>query len=150
MWRFKESNTSKQKKHIIIESDFPCGSTGKESTCSVGDQGSIPGLGRSPGEGNGYPLQYSGLENSTDCIAHGIAMSWTQLNHFTFFHNGIIQDQWERENLTNNQSKTMLSTEKEMRIIADLSSEQCQQDDSVETILSIELNLKKNTPITPC
>ena len=43
------------------------GSGGKESTCSVGDSGSIPGLGRSPGEGNGYPLQYSGLENSKDC-----------------------------------------------------------------------------------
>ena len=45
---------------------FPCGSVGKESTCSVGDLGSIPGLGRSPGEGKGYPLQYSGLENSMD------------------------------------------------------------------------------------
>ena len=47
---------------------FPCGSTGKESTCNVGDLGSIPGLGRSPGEGKGYLLQYSGLENSMDCI----------------------------------------------------------------------------------
>ena len=47
---------------------FPCGSAGKESTCSVGDLGSIPGLGRSLGEGKGYPLQYSGLENSMDYI----------------------------------------------------------------------------------
>ena len=47
---------------------FPGGSAGKESTCSVGDLGSIPGLGRSPGEGKVYPLQYSGLENSMDCI----------------------------------------------------------------------------------
>ena len=47
---------------------FPCGSAGKESACNAGDLGSIPGLGRSPGEGEGYPLQYSGLENSTDCI----------------------------------------------------------------------------------
>ena len=46
--------------------DFPCGSAGKESTCNAGDLGSIPGLGRSPGEGKGYPLQYSGLENSMD------------------------------------------------------------------------------------
>ena len=46
--------------------DFPCGSAGKESACNVGDLGSIPGLGRSPGEGKGYPLQYSGLENSMD------------------------------------------------------------------------------------
>ena len=48
---------------------FPGSSDGKESTCSVGDLGSIPGLGRSPGEGNGYPLQYSGLEGSVDCIS---------------------------------------------------------------------------------
>ena len=45
---------------------FPCGSAGKESTCNAGDLDSIPGLGRSPGEGNSYPLQYSGLENSMD------------------------------------------------------------------------------------
>ena len=45
--------------------------SGKESTCNEGDVGLIPGLGRSSGEGNGYPLQYSGLENSTDCIVHG-------------------------------------------------------------------------------
>ena len=45
---------------------FPCGSAGKESACSAGDLGSVPGLGRSPGEGKGYPFQYSGLENSMD------------------------------------------------------------------------------------
>ena len=45
---------------------FPCGSAGKESACSVGDLGLIPGLGGSPGERKGYPLQYSGLENSMD------------------------------------------------------------------------------------
>ena len=45
---------------------FPGGSNGKESTCNAGDLGSIPGLGRSPGEGNGYPLQYSCLENPMD------------------------------------------------------------------------------------
>ena len=47
---------------------FPCGSAGKESACSAGDLGLIPGLGTSLGEGKGYPLQYSGLENSMDCI----------------------------------------------------------------------------------
>ena len=47
-----------------------CGSAGKESACNVGDLGSIPGLGRSPGEGKGYPLQYSGLENSMDYYEH--------------------------------------------------------------------------------
>ena len=56
---------------------FPCGSAGKESACNVGDLGSIPGLKRSPGEGKGYPLQYSGLENSMDCIAHEVAKNQT-------------------------------------------------------------------------
>ena len=51
---------------------FAGGSTGKESTCYAGDLGSIPGLGRSPGEGKGYPLQCSGLGNSMDCIVHGV------------------------------------------------------------------------------
>ena len=54
---------------------FPGGSAGKESTCNAGDLGSIPGLGRSPGEGKGNPLQYSGLENSMDCIVHGVTES---------------------------------------------------------------------------
>ena len=63
---------------------FPGGSAGKESTCSVGDLGSIPGLGRSPGEGKGYPLQYSGLENSMDCRIHRVPESWTRLSNFSF------------------------------------------------------------------
>ena len=50
---------------------LPDSSVGKESTCSAGDQGLIPGSERSPGEGKGYPLQYSGLENSMDSIVHG-------------------------------------------------------------------------------
>ena len=50
---------------------FLCGSAGKQSACSVGDLGLIPGLGRSPGEGKGYPLQYYGLENSMDRIVMG-------------------------------------------------------------------------------
>ena len=60
------------------------GSAGKESTCNAGDLGSIPGLGRSPGGGKGYPLQYSGLENSMDCIDHGVTKSQTQLSNFHF------------------------------------------------------------------
>ena len=102
---------------------FPQSSVGKESACNAGDPGSIPGSGRSPGEGIGYalqyswaslvaqlvknppamretwvrslcwedplekgkyPLQYSGLENSMDCIAHGVAKSWTRLSNFHF------------------------------------------------------------------
>ena len=57
---------------------FPCGSAGKESICNVGDLGSIPALQRSPGEGKGYPLQYSGLENFMDCTVHGVAKSRKQ------------------------------------------------------------------------
>ena len=63
---------------------FPCGSAGKESTCKAGDLGLIPGLGRSPGEGKGYLLQYSGLENSIDCTVHGVAKSRTLLSDFHF------------------------------------------------------------------
>ena len=63
---------------------FPCGSAGKESAYSVGDLGLIPGLGRSPGEGNGYPLHYLGLENTMDCIVHWVAKSQTRLSDFDF------------------------------------------------------------------
>ena len=59
---------------------FPDSSVGKESTCNAGDLGSIPGLGRSPGEGNGYLLQYSGLENSMDSIGRGVTKSQTRLS----------------------------------------------------------------------
>ena len=55
----------------------PGSSAGKESTCNAGDLDSIPGLGRSPREGKGYPLQYSGLENSMDCMVHGVTKSGT-------------------------------------------------------------------------
>ena len=65
---------------------FPCGSAGKGTACNVGDLGSMPGLGRTPGEGKGFPLQYSGLENSMDCIVHGVAKSpkWLSEFHFHF------------------------------------------------------------------
>ena len=61
---------------------FPCGSAGKESACNAGDLGSILGLGRAPGEGKGYPLQYSGLENFMECIVHVVAKSQTRLSDF--------------------------------------------------------------------
>ena len=64
---------------------FPFGVAGKESTHNAGDLGSLPGLGRSPGEGKGYPLQDSGLEDS--CIVHGVTKSQTRLSNFRFrFH----------------------------------------------------------------
>ena len=61
----------------LVERGFPCGSAGKESACNAGDLGLIPGLGRSPGEGKGSPLQYSGLENSVDGMVYGVAESDT-------------------------------------------------------------------------
>ena len=64
--------------------DLPCGSVGKESACNAGDVGSLLGLGRSPGEEKGCPLQYSGLENSMGCIVHGSAKSWAWLSDFHF------------------------------------------------------------------
>ena len=70
-------------------SDFPHSSVGKESACNAGDPGSVPVLGRSPGEGKGYPLQYSGLENSIDCIIHGVAKSRTRLSNFHFISRGV-------------------------------------------------------------
>ena len=62
-----------------------CGSAGEESACNAGDLGSIPGLGKSPGGGKGYPLQYSELENSMDCTVHGVAKSRTRLSN-SYFH----------------------------------------------------------------
>ena len=64
--------------------DFPGGSDGKASVYNAGDLGSIPRWGRSPGERQGYPLQYSGLENSMDCIVHGVTKSLTRLSDFTY------------------------------------------------------------------
>ena len=63
---------------------FPGDSAGKESAYNAGDPGSIFGLGRSPAEGNSYPLQYSGLENSMDCIVHGVSKCQTRLSEFHF------------------------------------------------------------------
>ena len=69
---------------MIMVLGFPDGSVGKESACNAGDPGLIPGSGRSAGEGKGCPLQYSGLENSMDCIVHGVAKSRTPLGNFHF------------------------------------------------------------------
>ena len=60
---------------MIFSWGFLGGSDDKESACNAGDLGSIPGLGRSPGKGNGYPLQYFGLESSMDYIVHGVTKS---------------------------------------------------------------------------
>ena len=79
-----------------VSQGFSGGSDSKESACSAGDLGSIPGLGRSPGEGNGYPFQYCCLENSMDrgaqqATVHGVTKSQTQLNDYHFqFSLGVI------------------------------------------------------------
>ena len=76
---------------LIASRDFPGGSDSKESACNAGDLGSIPGSGRSPGEGNGYPLQYSCLENSMDMDPGGLQSMQSRrirhnlvTNNFTF------------------------------------------------------------------
>ena len=74
---------------------FPGGSEVKVSACNAGDLGSIPGSGRSPGEGNGNPLQYSCLENPMDrgawwAIVHGVAKSWTRLSNFTHWLKPVL------------------------------------------------------------
>ena len=73
-------------KFFIFCCRFYDSSVGKESSCNAGDPTLISGLGRSPGERKGYPLQYSGLENSMNCIVHRIAKSWTWLSEFHFHY----------------------------------------------------------------
>ena len=72
MTKHKQLSTAQHIDTTKRKEGFHCGSAGKESTCNVGDMCLIPGLGRSPGEGKGYPFQYSGLESSMDCIVHGV------------------------------------------------------------------------------
>ena len=83
--------------------DFPVGSAGKESACNVGGLGMILGLGRSSGEGKGDPLQYSGLENSMDCIVHGVANSQTWLSDFHFYSGLLLPVSSIPQPLTPNQ-----------------------------------------------
>ena len=79
-------------KNLMWLNSFPGGSEVKVSACNAGDLGSVPGSGRSPGEGNGNPLQYSCLENPRDggawwATVHGVAKSRTRLSDFTFTFN---------------------------------------------------------------
>ena len=112
-WRpgtVKSKKKKKKKKNVIYKkkknknpirchlTKYPCGSAGKEVAGNAGDLGSIPGLGRSLGEGNGYPLQYSGLENSMDCIVRGVAKSLTRLSEFHFhFQPSAHMNCWDSE-----------------------------------------------------
>ena len=88
---FQEDRTHKSPNYRCIHiHEAPSASDGEESACNAGEPGSIHGLGRSPGEGNGKPLQYSGLENPMDRGAwgvrvHGVAKSWTRLSDFHMY-----------------------------------------------------------------
>ena len=93
---------------------FPGGSAGKESACKEGDLGLIPGLGRSPGGGKDYPIQYSDLENSMDCIVYGVAKSQTRPSnlHFSttqesFFHSPSFLQGSQVLHLSSHMSKVM-------------------------------------------
>ena len=79
---------------VCVCTGFPCGSDSKESACNAGDPDLIPGMGRSPGERNGNPLQYSCLENSMDrgvwlATVHGLAKTWTRLSNYAYFYTYI-------------------------------------------------------------
>ena len=77
---------------MLLTHEVPGSSDSEQPACNAGDPGLIPGLGRSPGEGNGYPLQYSFLENPMDrgawwAAVHGVVKSWTRLSDYNFtFH----------------------------------------------------------------
>ena len=91
MYTQTQGPTNPRLHHTLLRTNISLylfyGSAGKQSACNAEDLGSIPGLGRSPGEGKSYPLQYSGLENSMDYMVHGVAKSWMWLNdfHLPFF-----------------------------------------------------------------
>ena len=79
---------------------FPPGSAGKESACYAENLGLIPGLGRPPQEKKGYPLQCSALENSVDCIVHGVGKSRTQLSDFHFLLSKTSPHYWTKRTST--------------------------------------------------
>ena len=81
-WRIAWRSNFPQQRQLLL--GFPHSSVVKASACNARDTGSILGLGRSPGEGKGYPFQYTGLENSMDLIIHGVTKSWTWLSDFHF------------------------------------------------------------------
>ena len=85
-----ERSTGEGIGHPPLFLGFPGGSAGKESACNAGDLGSIPRLERFPGEGKGCPLQYSDLENSMDCVVHGVTKSQTRLSDFHFYVNAAF------------------------------------------------------------
>ena len=96
---------------------FPCGSAGKESAHSLGDLDSIPGLGRFPVDEKGYPLQYSGLDSSVDCIVHGVAKSqrWLSDSHFHFSLSGKTDPNIMQKLLKTGGKKKLLKDSRERK-----------------------------------
>ena len=117
-----------------------CGLAGKESTCNVGDLGSIPGLARSPGEGNGYPLQYSGLENSMDSIVHGVAKSWTQLSNLDFSLSGNKTQNLSKENQGRMSEKLDFPQQSSTRLLSGDIENNTSRINSVSALLVRELS----------
>ena len=91
-WKLHPLNAYRKNIRTMVWSGFPCGSAGKESACNSGDLGLIPGLGISPAERKDYPLQFSDLENSMDCIVHGVAKSQTWLSNLHFHVHELVID----------------------------------------------------------
>ena len=77
---------------LYISKGFPHSSVGKEPACDAGEPSSVPGSGRSAREGIGYPLQYSGLDNSMDCTVHRVTKRWIQLSDFHFHYISKFRD----------------------------------------------------------
>ena len=92
--RLSSSHTRNENPALFSLYGFTDSSVGKGSTCNAGDPGSIPGLGRSPGGGKGYPLQYSGLENSMDYTVHGVTKSRIQLSLSVFSLTDVPSTTW--------------------------------------------------------
>ena len=91
---------------------FPSSLAGKESTCNAGHPSSIPGLGRSSGEGNSYPLQFSVLENSMDCVVHRVTKSGTRLSDFHFHFPSHMETRWYPSCLYSNLTLKRISEER--------------------------------------
>ena len=112
----------------------------KESTCNVGDLGLIPGLARSPGEGNGYPLQYSGLENSMACIVQGVAKSWTQLSNLHFSLSGNKTQNLRKENQGRMSEKLDFPQQSSTRLLSGDIENNTSRINSVSALLVRELS----------
>ena len=114
MWSQRVGHDSATEHHPWWLGVFPGGSADKESACNVRDLDSIPMVERSPGEGNSYPPQYSGQENSMDCTVHGVAKSQTWLSNFHFHQqlNNNFSSSWDYQQVPPRRGKIIEKIEK--------------------------------------